>query len=100
MMAARTYCAYCETELDSGQALRYEMNSLDFANEEIIEVIRADPRYFGEPLPLCVKCAASIGTNSSNLEEDETFDRKQTPRLLAMLGLALIAALLVAWFLN
>lgn len=93
-----TYCNFCNSELEPGREFIYQMESLNFLNDErLLEAIHNMPEYVGEPLRICKLCHASFEQNRRELEEEqETHQREQRISLLVIgVAIALTAAMVL-----
>jgi hypothetical protein len=94
----KTYCDFCESELEDKREFIYQLESLSFVDdEELLEAIRRVPAYHGEPLRICERCNNSIQKNLQDLQDDEEtseFHRSISPYLTLLITALLICMLL------
>jgi hypothetical protein len=74
----KTYCDFCRRELEGKREFIYQMESLNFVDDEaLLEAIRNVPAYHGEPLRICGTCNDSVQKNNVELQhEADEFEAK------------------------
>jgi hypothetical protein len=67
-----SHCNFCGTKLDLGREFVYQVESLQFEeNEFVLETIRRLPYYCGEPLRFCKACHASFTANQREIADEQ-----------------------------
>lgn len=65
------FCQFCGEELDLGREFVYQLESLDFEDDDArLEFIRQAALYYGEPLRTCKKCQQNLEQHQLDLGED------------------------------
>jgi hypothetical protein len=98
MGRGETYCQYCGDPMDAGSEFVFLVEAQTY-DEQVapLGLVRASPRYHGEPLRVCKECRASIEQNRLDLLEEAAREAARTRRLrkaLSIVGIIFLLAFL------
>lgn len=96
-MLGRTYCDFCNAEMELGREFVYQFESLNFLDDESeLERIRLNEDYHGEPLRLCNACSQGVERNRREQIAEKSDDdrRARAASIIFTVGLTLTALML------